>query len=58
MKARVWITEAGWRPTKLQMLNEAGKVVADLSISNYKVNSGLTATALKALPKDAQIIKQ
>ena len=58
MRARVWITEAGWRPTKLQMLNEAGKVVADLSISNYKVNSGLTVNALKALPKDAQIIKQ
>lgn len=57
-KSRVWITEAGWRPNRLQAYDKNGKLVADMTISNYKVNSGLTAAALKALPKDAQIIKQ
>ncbi|RJF73247.1 outer membrane lipoprotein carrier protein LolA [Deinococcus cavernae] len=57
-KSRVWISEAGWRPNKIQAFDKNGKLVADMTISNYKVNSGLTATALKSLPKDAQIIKQ
>ena len=57
-KTRVWITEAGWRPNRLQAYDKNGKLVADMTISNYKVNSGLTAATLKALPKDAQIIKQ
>ena len=57
-RARVWITEAGWRPTRMQLVSAAGKTLADLSLSNYKVNSGLSASALRALPKDAQIIKQ
>lgn len=57
-RARIWITEAGWRPTRIQMISAAGKTVADLSISGYKTNSGLSAVTLKALPKDAQIIRQ
>ncbi|WP_084049230.1 outer membrane lipoprotein carrier protein LolA [Deinococcus hopiensis] len=57
-RARVWITEAGWRPTRLQLVGTGNKVLADLTISNYKVNSGLTAAGLTALPKDAQIIRQ
>ena len=55
--SRVWITEAGWRPTRIQLLS-GGKTIADLTVSSYKVNSGLTATAIRQLPKDAQIIKQ
>ncbi|WP_221090364.1 outer membrane lipoprotein carrier protein LolA [Deinococcus aquaedulcis] len=57
-RTRVWITEAGWRPTRIQVLSSAGKTVADLNVSNYRVNSGLTPAALRALPKDAQIIRQ
>lgn len=56
-RARVWITEAGWRPTRVQLVG-GGRVLADLNISNYRVNSGLTAAGLKTLPKDAQIIRQ
>jgi len=56
-KARVWITEAGWRPTRIQLLG-GGKVVADLTVSNYRVNSGLTVSGLRTLPRDAQIIRQ
>ena len=55
--SRVWITEAGWRPTRIQLLS-GGKTIADLTVSSYKVNSGVTATAIRQLPKDAQIIRQ
>ncbi|WP_291429488.1 outer membrane lipoprotein carrier protein LolA, partial [Deinococcus sp.] len=57
-RTRVWITESGWRPTRIQVLNSGGKTLADLNVSNYRVNTGLTATEIKALPKDAQIIRQ
>lgn len=57
-QARIWIAEAGWRPTRVQYLDRTGKVLADLSFSNYKTNSNLSAATLRSLPKDAQIIKQ
>lgn len=57
-RARVWITEAGWRPTRVQLVGSGNKVLADLNVTNYKVNSGLTASGLKTLPKDAQVIRQ
>lgn len=57
-RARVWIAEQGWRPVRVQSLNAAGAVSADLTISNYRVNSGLSAAKLKALPKDAQVVKR
>jgi outer membrane lipoprotein-sorting protein len=57
-KARVYVTETGWRPTRLQLLDNAGKVMADLNVTNYKFNSGLSAARLTTLPKDAEIIRQ
>ncbi len=57
-RTRVWITEAGWRPNRIQLLGQGGKVMADMTISAYKTNAGLTAAALKMLPKDAQIVRQ
>lgn len=57
-RARVWITEAGWRPTRIQLLGNGNKVLADLNVTNYRVNSGLTVAGLKALPKDAQVIRR
>jgi len=57
-RVRVWITEAGWRPTRVQLMGSGNRVLADLTISNYRVNSGLTAADLTRLPKDAQIIRQ
>ncbi|AXG98497.1 outer membrane lipoprotein carrier protein LolA [Deinococcus wulumuqiensis] len=53
---RVWITEAGWRPTRVQLLS-SGKTLADLTLSNYKTNSGLSAASLRQLPKSAQIVR-
>lgn len=55
-RTRVWITEAGWRPTRVQLLS-SGKTLADLTVSNYKTNSGLSAASLRQLPKSAQIIR-
>lgn len=57
-RTRVFITEAGWRPTRIQIVSSAGKALADLNVSNYKVNSGLSVAALKKLPQDAEIIRQ
>ncbi|GGQ97733.1 outer membrane lipoprotein carrier protein LolA [Deinococcus ruber] len=57
-KARVFVSETGWRPTRLQLLDSASKVMADLNISDYKVNSGLTAARLTQLPKDVEVIRQ
>lgn len=57
-RTRVWITEQGWRPTRLQLVSSAGRTLADLNISSYKVNSGLSAATLRALPKNAKVIRQ
>lgn len=56
-RTRIWISEAGWHPTRIQLLS-GNKVMADLNISNYKTNTGLNASTLKQLPKNAQIIRQ
>ncbi|GGK32325.1 hypothetical protein GCM10008955_27750 [Deinococcus malanensis] len=56
-RARVWISEAGWRPTRMQLLS-GGRTVADLAVSNYRTNAGLTVAGLKTLPKNAEIIRQ
>ena len=57
-RSRVWVSDQGWRPVRVQVLQGSGQVAADLSISNYKVNAGLSAAKLRALPKDAQIVKR
>lgn len=57
-KTRVWIAEDGWRPTRIQVVNTAGKTLADLAISNFRKNSGLSVATLKQLPKDAEVIRQ
>ena len=58
LEIRVFITEAGWRPTRIQIVSSAGKSLADLNVSNYKVNSGLSVSGLKKLPQDAEIVRQ
>lgn len=57
-KTRVTISENGWRPLKMQALDSKGKVLADLNFTTWKTNSGLKASALRSLPKDAQVIKK
>lgn len=55
---RVWISEQGWRPTRVQVLGAGGKITADINIVNYKLNAGLTPAKLRALPKDAEIVRK
>ena len=57
-KTRIWISESGWRPTRFQSVNDAGKTIADLNVSEYKLNTGLSVARLRQLPKDAEVIKQ
>ena len=57
-KTRVFVSENGWRPTRFQIVDGGGKTVADLNVSEYKLNSGLSVARLRQLPKDAQIIRQ
>ena len=57
-KTRVWIAEDGWRPTRIQVVSAAGKTLADLTISNFRKNSGLSVATLKQLPRDAEVIRQ
>ncbi|MBB6097936.1 outer membrane lipoprotein-sorting protein [Deinobacterium chartae] len=57
-RTRVWISDQGWRPVRLQALNSNGKLQADLRFENYKVNSGLSAAKVKSLPRDAQVIRK
>ncbi len=57
-RSRVWISDQGWRPVRVQVLGDGNQVAADLNITNYKVNAGLSAAKLKALPRDAQVIKR
>ncbi len=57
-KTLVWVSEKAWQPTRFQILNNAGKVQADLNVSNYKLNSGLSAAKLRSLPKDAEVVRQ
>jgi outer membrane lipoprotein-sorting protein len=57
-KTRIWISENGWRPTRFQSVSDAGKTVADLSVTDYKLNSGLNVARLRQLPKDAEVVKQ
>lgn len=57
-KSLIWISEKGWRPTRIQVIDQKGKTLANLRLQNFKTNSGLTSTKLKKLPKSARVIKQ
>lgn len=57
-QSRVYISDQGWRPVRVQGLNGAGKVVSDLNITDYKTNLGLSAAKLRALPMDAEVVRR
>lgn len=57
-RTRVWISEDGWRPTRIQVVSGAGKPLADMTVSSWRTNSGLTTAALRQLPRDAQVVRQ
>lgn len=55
--SRMLVSEQGWRPTRIQLL-QGGQVMADINITNYQVNTGLSPARLRALPRDAQVVRQ
>lgn len=57
-RSQIWILDRAWRPIKMQAFDKAGKVQAEFNFSAWKTNSGLLEKKLKALPKDAQVIKR
>lgn len=56
--AHVWVTDRGWRPTRVQMFDPQGKLMVDLNVTNFKTNSGLTEAALRSLPRGARVVQQ
>jgi outer membrane lipoprotein-sorting protein len=54
---KTWIVQKDARVYRLQYFNK--KVLQlDVKINEYKTNIGLKPAALKAIPKDAEIIKK
>jgi hypothetical protein len=57
-RLKVWVLENGWRVYRTQSLDAKNVVQFDITISEWKANSGLKASELCKLPKDAEIIKK
>lgn len=56
-KATVWIVENGWRPYRIVGTTDKGDSL-DLTVVQWKANGGLKEKDLRAIPKDAEIIKR
>ncbi|MDO4263674.1 MAG: outer membrane lipoprotein carrier protein LolA [Deinococcus sp.] len=56
--AQVWITDRGWRPTRIQLFQPGGQLAVDLNVSSFKTNTGVTEAALRALPRGARVVQQ
>ena len=57
-RLKVWVLENGWRVYRTQSFDAKGVLQFDITISDWKVNSGLKASELCKIPKDAEIIKK
>ena len=55
---KAWVVEKDARVYRLQYFNAKKVLQLDIKIPEYKTNLGLRATALRAVPKDAEIIKK
>lgn len=56
--AHVWVTDRGWRPTRIQMYQPGGQLAVDLNVSGFKTNAGITEAQLRALPRGARVVQQ
>lgn len=56
-KATVWVVENGWRPYRISGSTAKGETL-DLTVTQWKANTGLNAKDLRAIPKDAEVIKR
>jgi outer membrane lipoprotein-sorting protein len=57
-RAKVWIVENGWRPYRYQVWNEKGEEQFNMTFVEWKTNVGLAAKNLRAIPKDAEVIRK
>lgn len=57
-KAHVWVTDRGWRPTRVQMFDPQGKLMVDLNVNNFKTNSGFSEATIRSLPRGARVVQQ
>jgi hypothetical protein len=57
-RLKVWVLESGWRVYRTQSFDAKGVLQFDVTIPDWKTNTGLKASDLCKLPKDAEIIKK
>ncbi|MFC6617730.1 outer membrane lipoprotein carrier protein LolA [Deinococcus radiophilus] len=56
--AHVWVTDRGWRPTRVQMFGPQGELMVDLNVGNFSTNTGVTEAQLRSLPRGARVVQQ
>lgn len=57
-RARLWVLENGWRPYRLQSFAGGSQPQSDLTVTEWSVNQGLTPASLRAVPRDAEVIRR
>jgi outer membrane lipoprotein-sorting protein len=54
----VWILDQSWRPHRVQLLDERGGPLADITVRSWRTGVGLQPARLRAFPADAQVSDQ
>lgn len=54
----IWILDRTWRPHRLQVQDDRGGILADLTVRSWRTAVGLDPRRLRAFPVDAQIVDQ
>lgn len=57
-RAKLWVLENGWRPYRLQSFAQGGAQQADLTVTEWRTNLGLKPATLRAVPRDAEVIRR
>lgn len=57
-RLKVWVLESGWRVYRAQSLDTKNVVQFDVTVTEWKANSGLKASDLCKVPKDAEVIRK
>lgn len=56
--AHIWVSEKTWQPTRVQAFDNKGALLADLTLSDWRSNSGLTDAQLRRLPAGARVVNR
>lgn len=54
----VWILDQSWRPHRVQLLDERGGTLADITVRSWRTGVGLQPARLRTFPADAQVSDQ